>query len=92
MAQWLRALATLLKIKSLQPHGGSQPSVMGSDALFWPTSVHADRVLIYIKINLFKNISILGAGEMALQLKALIALPKVLSSNPNNHMVAHNHP
>ena len=32
-----------------QPHGGSQPSVMGSDALFWHTGVHADRALIYIK-------------------------------------------
>jgi hypothetical protein len=25
-------------------------------------------------------------------LRALTALPKVLSSNPSNHMVAHNHP
>jgi hypothetical protein len=32
------------------------------------------------------------AGEMAHQLRALAALPKVLSSNPSNHMVAHNHP
>jgi hypothetical protein len=31
------------------------------------------------------------AGEMAQQLKALTALPKVLSSNPSNHVVAHNH-
>jgi hypothetical protein len=33
-----------------------------------------------------------GAGEMAQGLRALIALPKVLSSIPSNHMVAHNHP
>ena len=33
-----------------------------------------------------------GAGEMAQQVRALTALPKVLSSNPRNHMVAHNHP
>jgi hypothetical protein len=33
-----------------------------------------------------------GAGEMAQQLRVLTALPKVLSSNPSNHMVAHNHP
>jgi hypothetical protein len=33
-----------------------------------------------------------GAGEMAQQLRALTALPKVLSSNPSYHMVAHNHP
>jgi hypothetical protein len=34
-----------------------------------------------------------GAGEMAQWwLRALTALPKVLSSNPSSHMVAHNHP
>jgi hypothetical protein len=32
------------------------------------------------------------AGEMAQWLGALTALLKVLSSNPSNHMVAHNHP
>jgi hypothetical protein len=32
------------------------------------------------------------AGEMALQVRTLIALLKVLSSNPSNHMVSHNHP
>ena len=31
------------------------------------------------------------AGEMAQRLRALTVLPKVLSSNPSNHMVAHNH-
>jgi hypothetical protein len=38
MAQPLRALTALLKVSSLksqQPRGGSQPSVMGSDAFFW---------------------------------------------------------
>jgi DNA repair protein RadC len=34
----------------------------------------------------------LGAGEMAQRLRAPTALLKVLSSNPSNHMVAHNHP
>ncbi|CAO2597105.1 hypothetical protein LEMLEM_LOCUS8868 [Lemmus lemmus] len=38
----------------------------------------------------FKN-STTGAGEMAQRLRALPALPKVLSSIPSNHMVAHNH-
>jgi hypothetical protein len=33
-----------------------------------------------------------GAGEMAQRLRALTALLKVLSSNPSNHMMAHNHP
>ena len=32
------------------------------------------------------------AGKMAQQVRALTALPKVLSSIPSNHMVAHNHP
>jgi hypothetical protein len=32
-----------------------------------------------------------GADEMAQQVRALTALLKVLSSNPSNHMVAHNH-
>jgi hypothetical protein len=31
------------------------------------------------------------AGEMAQGLRALTALPEVLSSVPRNHMVAHNH-
>jgi hypothetical protein len=38
----------------------------------------------------FLNI-ILWAGEMAQRLRAPTALPKVLSSNSSNHMVAHNH-
>jgi hypothetical protein len=32
-----------------------------------------------------------GAGEMAQWLRALTALPKVLSSIPSNHKGAHNH-
>jgi hypothetical protein len=32
-----------------------------------------------------------GAGEMVQRLRALAALPEVLSSNPSNHMMAHNH-
>jgi len=31
------------------------------------------------------------AGELAQRLRALTALPGVLSSIPSNHMVAHNH-
>ena len=29
-----------------QPNGGSQPSIMGSDALFWPAGICADRAFI----------------------------------------------
>jgi hypothetical protein len=32
-----------------------------------------------------------GPGEIAQQLRALIALPEVLNSLPSNHVVAHNH-
>jgi hypothetical protein len=38
----------------------------------------------------FKKL-IIWSGEMAQQLRALTALPEVLSSIPSNHMVAHNH-
>jgi len=31
------------------------------------------------------------AKEMAQWLRALTALPEVMSSNPSNHIVAHNH-
>jgi hypothetical protein len=38
MAQWVRApdcSSEGPKFKSQQPHGGSQPPIMRSDALFW---------------------------------------------------------
>jgi hypothetical protein len=38
MAQWVRApdcSSEGLEFKSQQPHGGSQPSVIRSDSLFW---------------------------------------------------------
>jgi hypothetical protein len=38
----------------------------------------------------FKNMWV-GAGEMAQQLRALAALPEILSSIPSNRMVAHSH-
>jgi hypothetical protein len=38
-----------------------------------------------------KRTRIAGAGEMAQQLRALTALPEVLSSIPSSHMVTHNH-
>jgi hypothetical protein len=41
-------------------------------------------------VGTFKNTR-MRAGEMTQRLRALIALPEVLSSIPNNHMVAHNH-
>jgi hypothetical protein len=38
-----------------------------------------------------EGIRIRGAEEMAQRLRALPALPEVMSSIPSNHMVAHNH-
>ena len=32
------------EFNSQQPHGGSQPSEMRSDALFWPAGRHTDRI------------------------------------------------
>ena len=37
------------EFNSYEQRGGSQPSMMGSDALFWHAGVQADRALIYIK-------------------------------------------
>ena len=39
---------------------------------------------------MYTNVS-LRAGEMAQWIRALVALPEVLSSNPSNHMVTSNH-
>jgi hypothetical protein len=62
------------------------------NVLFWPWILGTYVVLTYtIQINLNKNICP-WAGEMAQWVRALTALLKVLSSNPSNHMVAHNHP
>jgi hypothetical protein len=43
------------------------------------------------KYATFINLKKSGAGKMAQRLRALAGLPKVLSSIPNNHMMAHNH-
>jgi hypothetical protein len=48
------------------------------------TIVQGDKSYFYKKVS--------RAVEMAQQVRALTALPKVLSSNPSNHMVASNHP
>jgi hypothetical protein len=42
--------------------------------------------------NMYRRLNKAGAGDMAQHLRrALTALPKVLSSIPSNHMVAHSH-
>jgi hypothetical protein len=52
MAQWLRALTALPEFTSQQPHGGSQPSVMGSDGV----SEDSYCVLIYNKYMYIINL------------------------------------
>lgn len=58
MAQLLRELAALVgghEFSSQQPHSGLQPSIMESDALFWPVGVHADRASYACNKEIFKN-------------------------------------
>jgi hypothetical protein len=43
------------------------------------------------KSRLVSDLGHIGAGEVAQRVRALTALPEVLSSNPSNRMVAHNH-
>jgi len=37
------------------------------------------------------NNKLLGTGDIAQRLRAMTALPEVLSSIPSNHMVVHSH-
>jgi hypothetical protein len=58
-----------------------------------PTLSHKQASLESFKVLLQNKISKnLGVREMAQWLRATTALPKVMSSNPSNHMVVHNHP
>ena len=41
--------STGLEFNSQKPHGGSQPSILKSNALFWHAGVHIGRALIYLK-------------------------------------------
>ena len=50
-----------------------------------------NNLAIYIMYVFFFKTGFTGAGEMAQWLRALPALPRVLSSIPSNHMVTHNH-
>jgi hypothetical protein len=62
-----------------------------SKMLAMPTEGHGSKGPEFDPEHPFKKLD-MGAGEMAQQLRVLTALLKVLSSNPNNHMVVHNHP
>jgi hypothetical protein len=47
--------------------------------------------LLEAQVSTWQKTKTKGAGEMAQRLRALTSR-KVLSSNPSNHMVAHNRP
>ena len=54
MAQGLRALCAVSRgpeFSSQQPHGGSQPSVMRSCALFRPAGIYVGRTLYKYQIS-----------------------------------------
>jgi hypothetical protein len=51
MAQWLPEVLSSIPSN----HMVTLPSVLGSDALFWHTGVHADRALIHNKYTLKKK-------------------------------------
>jgi hypothetical protein len=38
------------EFNSQQPRGGSQPSTVGSDALFWHVGIHADNVRARVRV------------------------------------------
>jgi hypothetical protein len=61
---------------------------------FWPQRnllTEIDKGDIVVKeISTIKKMAN-GAGEMTQRLRAPTALPKLPSSYPSNHMVAHNH-
>jgi hypothetical protein len=80
MAQWLGALAALTKDL------GSVPGIHEASA------EHPVHKRLCARPKPQQGRKWTRAGEMAQQLRALTALPKVLSSNPSNHKVAHNHP
>ena len=53
MSQWLRDTDCASRGPEFnsQPHGGSQPSVMGSDDLFWCVCEYSCNVLIKKKVR-----------------------------------------
>jgi hypothetical protein len=69
MAQWLRALTALPKVLSSNPrnpHGGSQPPVMGSDALIW-CCLKTATVYLCVIINKSRRLGVSGGPEFSSQ-------------------------
>jgi hypothetical protein len=90
----IRVLVALPEDLSLVPSAHSwwltNSRCGGSNALFWVpwawTLVYTDT-----HIHTLLRTKLQGVGELAQRLRALTALLEVLSSNPSNHMEAHNH-
>jgi len=62
-------------------------------ALMWGNMGHEGSSEPFWKLDLVSTDKklIFQAGELTQRLRALTALPEVLSSKTSNHMVAHNH-
>jgi|UPI0000F4C66C hypothetical protein len=87
MTLWLRTCTALVEDLQFLAPGTALSATPGDLRTPWtPALTHAHT---HVFTHIMKNKA--GAGEMAQWLRALTALPKVLSSNPKNHMVAHNH-
>jgi hypothetical protein len=100
----LTAGAGTLHIHQNIPPTASQERTIGMEGQWAPQQVLASSPADILKLTLasdwelwqpwtvitFQDLH--GAGEMTQGLKALTAILKVLSSNPSNHMVAHDHP
>ena len=64
-------------------------STVGITEMYHITQLYSISFLPTLHIGLLKIEK--RVGEVAQRLRALTVLPKVLSPNPSNHMVAHNH-
>ena len=79
----------MIKIITWKRHFTSTLSSALGDSIKAERKTFSYVLLQYKLLNGLKKKS--QDGEMAQRLRALTALPKVFSSYPSNHMVAHNH-
>ena len=84
----------LISCPCISPQSGRKPSLyqcyQNSDGLRLGNRVGERGSRVLRVIASLRSLEV-GAGEMAQRLRALTALPQILSSNPSNHMVTHNH-
>jgi hypothetical protein len=85
---------TLRTVTDKKPHSFLWGcSLLGVSYIFTYLHTNLNGIQIYIPSIYITSLRITatGAGEMAQQLRALTALPEILSSIPSNYMVAYNH-